>query len=58
MGEAASERTATADEIATMVTLVRESMRAGAVGLSTSQLDVHADHEGKPVPPNLASPRS
>ena len=56
MGAAASERTATDDEIRAMQALVDEAMRDGALGLSTSQLDVHADHEGKPVPPNLASP--
>jgi N-acyl-D-aspartate/D-glutamate deacylase len=31
-------------------------MRDGAIGFSTSQLDVHADHEGRPVPSNLAAP--
>jgi N-acyl-D-aspartate/D-glutamate deacylase len=56
MGPEASERTATADEITAMQQLVDQAMRDGALGLSTSQLDVHADHEGKPVPPNLASP--
>jgi N-acyl-D-aspartate/D-glutamate deacylase len=55
MGPAASEREATPDEIRQMQALVDEAMRDGALGLSTSQLDVHADHEGKPVPPNLAS---
>lgn len=56
MGPAASEREATEDEIVTMKGLVDEAMRQGALGLSTSQLDVHADHEGRPVPPNLAAP--
>jgi N-acyl-D-aspartate/D-glutamate deacylase len=56
MGAEASERQATADEIRAMQELVDQGMRDGALGLSTSQLDVHADHEGKPVPPNLASP--
>jgi N-acyl-D-aspartate/D-glutamate deacylase len=55
MGAAASERAATADEIVAMQALVDQAMRDGALGLSTSQLDVHADHEGKPVPPNLAT---
>ncbi|MGZ4763861.1 MAG: N-acyl-D-amino-acid deacylase family protein, partial [Ilumatobacteraceae bacterium] len=54
MGAAASERAATPDEIAKMVVMLRQAMRDGAVGFSTSQLDIHADHEGKPVPPNLA----
>jgi len=56
MGADASERTATSDEIRQMQGLVDQAMRDGALGLSTSQLDVHADHEGKPVPPNLATP--
>ena len=55
MGTEASEREATPDEILTMQGLVDEAMGQGALGFSTSQLDVHADHEGKPVPPNLAS---
>ena len=55
MGAEASERVATEDEIRAMQALVDQAMREGALGLSTSQLDVHADHEGKPVPPNLAS---
>jgi N-acyl-D-aspartate/D-glutamate deacylase len=55
MGAEASERTATEDEIRAMQALVDQAMRDGALGLSTSQLDVHADHEGKPVPPNLAT---
>ena len=29
-----------------MGSLVDEAMRDGALGFSTSQLDVHADHEG------------
>lgn len=56
MGAEASERAATDDEIRAMQALVDQAMRDGALGLSTSQLDVHADHEGKPVPPNLATP--
>ena len=56
MGAAASERAATADEIRAMQAVVDDAMRQGALGLSTSQLDVHADHEGRPVPSNLATP--
>jgi N-acyl-D-aspartate/D-glutamate deacylase len=55
MGPEASERTATEDEITSMQALVDHGMRDGAAGFSTSQLDVHADHEGKPVPCNLAA---
>ncbi|HUP72358.1 MAG TPA: amidohydrolase family protein [Acidimicrobiales bacterium] len=55
MGDAASHRVATGDEIAAMCTLMRESLEQGAIGLSTSQLDLHRDHEGNPVPCNLAT---
>ena len=55
MGSEASERAATADEIVAMQGLLDQGMRDGAVGFSTSQLDVHADHEGKPIPSNLAT---
>jgi N-acyl-D-aspartate/D-glutamate deacylase len=56
MGDAASERVATDDEIRAMQALVDEAMREGALGFATSQLDIHADHQGRPVPPNLATP--
>jgi len=55
MGSEASERAATAAEIEAMQGLLDQGMRDGAVGFSTSQLDVHADHEGKPIPSNLAT---
>jgi N-acyl-D-aspartate/D-glutamate deacylase len=50
MGEGASERTATADEIEHMCGLVREAMAAGAAGFSSSQAPTHVDHHGRPVP--------
>jgi N-acyl-D-aspartate/D-glutamate deacylase len=56
MGEAASEREATAEEIAAMQDLVREAMREGALGFSSSQLEIHADDEGRGVPSNHARP--
>lgn len=55
MGDDASERAATAKEIEAMQELVRESMRQGAVGLSTSQLDLHVGEDGRGVPSNFAS---
>ena len=55
MGDDASRRVATADEITAMCDLMRQSMEQGAIGLSTSQLDLHRDHEGNPVPCNLAA---
>ena len=56
MGEQASERTATAAEIAAMQELVRQAMREGAVGFSTSQVEVHRGEDGRPVPSNHAAP--
>ena len=55
MGKAGSERAATVDEIAAMCALLDQSLAEGAYGFSTAQLDVHADHEGRPLPSNLAS---
>jgi N-acyl-D-aspartate/D-glutamate deacylase len=56
MGDAASERAATRDEIAAMKQLVRSAMREGAVGFSTSQLDIHVGADGRAVPSNFATP--
>jgi N-acyl-D-aspartate/D-glutamate deacylase len=56
MGDAASERKATAAEIAAMQELVRAAMREGALGFSTSQLEIHADDQGRGVPCNHAAP--
>ena len=43
MGEAAQQRAATAEEIAAMQQLLRECLEAGAVGLSTSFVDIDAN---------------
>jgi len=56
MGDAASERRATAEEITEMQELVRAAMREGALGFSSSQLDIHVAHDGREVPSNHASP--
>ncbi len=55
MGDAASERAASADEIAEMQVLVRQAMQEGALGLSTSQIDIHVGDDGREVPSNYAS---
>ena len=55
LGDDASEREATADEITAMCGLLDRSLAEGAYGFSTAQLDIHADHDGRPVPSNLAS---
>ena len=56
MGDEASEREATGEEISQMQDLVRPAMREGALGFSTSQIEIHAGEDGRPVPSNLASP--
>jgi len=55
MGDAASEREATADEVEKMKGMVREAMRAGAAGFSSSRAPTHTDHLGRPVPSRFAS---
>src|SRR5262249_60131755 len=50
MKEAASERAATADEVTAMQGLVREAMRAGAAGFTSSHAPTHVDPGGRPVP--------
>ena len=52
MGAEAQERAATPDEIAAMQVMLRECLDAGAVGLSTSFVDV--DENGRPVPSRFA----
>jgi N-acyl-D-aspartate/D-glutamate deacylase len=56
MGDQASERTATADEIAQMQVLLRAALHEGAIGFTSSQLELHQAHDGRPVPSNLSSP--
>jgi N-acyl-D-aspartate/D-glutamate deacylase len=55
MGDEASEREATAQEIEAMKECVRQAMREGAIGFSTSQLDLHVGEDGREVPSNHAS---
>lgn len=52
MGTASQERAATAGEITAMQGLLRECLSAGAVGLSTSFVDV--DENARPVPSRFA----
>lgn len=54
MGEAATERSATEDEIRSMKGLVLEAMRAGAIGFSTSTSPAHNGAGGRPMPSRLA----
>ena len=55
MGDAATQRPATADETATIVAEFEAALRAGALGLSTSRSTTHNDGENDPVPSRLAS---
>jgi N-acyl-D-aspartate/D-glutamate deacylase len=52
MGAASQERAANPEEIAGMQALLRESLKAGAIGLSTSFVDV--DEKARPVPSRFA----
>jgi N-acyl-D-aspartate/D-glutamate deacylase len=54
MGDAATERAATQEEIHSMKKLVLEGMRAGAIGFSTSTSPAHNGEGGKPMPSRLA----
>jgi N-acyl-D-aspartate/D-glutamate deacylase len=56
MGDDASLRAARPDEVSAMQELVRQAMREGALGFSSSQLDIHVAHDGREVPSNHASP--
>jgi N-acyl-D-amino-acid deacylase len=56
MGDQASERPATDEEIAQMQVLLRAAMAEGAIGFTSSQLELHQAHDGRPVPSNLSSP--
>ncbi len=55
MGEAATERAATADEVAAMARIVAEALAAGAVGFATSQSPTHVGWGGRPVPSRAAT---
>ncbi len=55
MGDDASERQATEGEIAQMQGLLRAALADGAIGFTSSQLEIHQAHDGRPVPSNLAS---
>jgi N-acyl-D-aspartate/D-glutamate deacylase len=54
MGEEATERAATDEEIGQMRTLVRGALDAGAVGFATSKAPTHVGYDGRPVPSRAA----
>ena len=55
MGEAATEREATEDEIAQMRAIVSDALRAGAIGFATSKSPTHVGYSGRAVPSRAAS---
>ena len=54
MGEEATERAASDDEIARMRAIVRDAIEAGAVGFATSKSPTHVGYGGRPVPSRAA----
>jgi N-acyl-D-amino-acid deacylase len=57
MGADAARRAASDDEIARMQALLREAMRAGAVGFASSTSPAHNGEGGLPMPSRLAEER-
>ena len=55
MGEAATERSATREELARMCDLLRQGIKAGALGFATSKASTHVGYEGRPVPSRAAA---
>jgi N-acyl-D-aspartate/D-glutamate deacylase len=55
MGEESSERVATPDEIEQMKAILREGIKAGAIGFSTNQNRRHMREDGRPIPSRLAT---
>ena len=54
MGDASFERAATGDETARMAALLDEALAAGAFGFSTTTLQNHVGHQGRPLACRLA----
>lgn len=57
LGEDATQRAATEAEVAKMADLVREAMKAGAVGFASSTSGAHNGEGGLPMPSRLADDR-
>ncbi len=55
MGADGTSRAATPDEIATMQSMLRDGLRAGAVGFSSSWAETHNDAHGDMVPSRFAT---
>jgi len=55
MGEEATQREATSDEVAQMEQIIAKALRDGAVGFATSKSVTHVGYSGRPVPSRMAS---
>jgi N-acyl-D-aspartate/D-glutamate deacylase len=55
MGDASQERHATDEEITAMKAIVREGIKAGAIGISFERNPRHFDWDGRLAPTNLAA---
>jgi N-acyl-D-aspartate/D-glutamate deacylase len=55
MGDEATEREATAEEIRAMQDVMRQAMREGAIGYSVNRNPGHFREDGKPLPSRIAS---
>lgn len=55
LGEASSERAATAAEIGEMKQIMREALAAGAIGFTTNQNPNHVREDGRPIPSGRAT---
>ena len=55
MGEGASSRAASAEELDAMRALLDEALAAGGLGFSTSNVATQVDGDGRPTPPNFAT---
>jgi len=55
MGEAGSQREASADEVARMAAIVREAIEAGAAGFSSSHVPTQVDGDDRPIPSRFGS---
>ena len=55
MGAEQAHRPATGDEIAGMAALLRDALKAGAIGFATSTLELHNGDGGLPMPSRFAS---
>jgi N-acyl-D-aspartate/D-glutamate deacylase len=56
LGSQSGNADVSAEQIQAMRELLRESLRAGAIGFSSSWATTHADGDGNPVPSRAASP--